>query len=80
MLPSNIQIILQGTTRQLLHDRIRDAYVHPQFVADVMRPLKIDDIIDQEVNKFYSLILPFLLALIVQCTPRPMFVVPISKY
>ena len=48
-----------------------------------MRPLKIDDIIDQEVNKFnkfYSLILPFLLALIVQCTPRPMFVVPISKY
>ena len=42
----------QGTTRQLLHDRIRDAYVHPQFVADVMRPLKIDDIIDQEVNNF----------------------------
>ena len=41
----------QGTTRQLLHDRIRDAYVHPQFVADVMRPLKIDDIIDQEVDK-----------------------------
>merc|ERR1712013_914389 len=40
----------QGTTRQLLHDRIRDAYVHPQFVADVMRPLKIDDIIDQEVQ------------------------------
>ena len=58
MLPSNIQIILQGTTRQLLHDRIRDAYVHPQFVADVMRPLKIDDIIDQEVNKvdkFYTI-------------------------
>ena len=52
----------QGTTRQLLHDRIRDAYVHPQFVADVMRPLKIDDIIDQEVDNFtgiklYSLIL-----------------------
>merc|ERR1739844_712192 len=39
-----------GTTRQLLHERIRDAYVHPQFVADVMRPLKIDDIIDQEVQ------------------------------
>merc|ERR1712115_100234 len=39
-----------GTTRQLLHDRIREAYVHPQFAADVMRPLKIDDIIDQEVQ------------------------------
>ena len=31
---------VQGTTRQLLHEKIRDAYVHPQFVADVMRPLK----------------------------------------
>ena len=34
----------------MLHDKIRDAYVHPQFVADVMRPLKIEDIIDQEVQ------------------------------
>ena len=40
----------QGTVRQLLHDKIRDAYVHPQFVADVMRPLKVEDIIDQEVQ------------------------------
>lgn len=36
--------------RQLLHDKIRDAYIHPQFVADVMRPLKIENIIDQEVQ------------------------------
>ena len=76
MLPSNIQIILQGTTRQLLHDRIRDAYVHPQFVADVMRPLKIDDIIDQEVNKFYSLILPFLLALLFNVHQDPCLLFP----
>jgi len=48
--PQKISPKHQGTTRQLLHDRIRDAYVHPQFVADVMRPLKIDDIIDQEVQ------------------------------
>merc|ERR1711862_797214 len=39
-----------GTTRQLLHDKIRDAYVHPQFVADVMRPLNINELIDQEVQ------------------------------
>merc|ERR1712066_684701 len=48
--PQKISPKHQGTTRQLLHDRIRDAYVHPQFVADVIKPLKIDDIIDQEVQ------------------------------
>lgn len=48
--PQKISPKSTGTTRQLLHDKIRDAYVHPQFVADVMRPLRIDDIIDQEVQ------------------------------
>ena len=47
--PQKISPKSQGTVRQLLHDRIRDAYVHPQFVADVMKPLLIDNIIDQEV-------------------------------
>ncbi len=36
--------------RGLLHQKIPNAYVHPQFVADVMRPLKIEDIMDQEVQ------------------------------
>lgn len=36
--------------RHLLHEKIRDAYVHPQFATDVMKPLKIDDIMDQEVQ------------------------------
>merc|ERR1719315_759987 len=48
--PQKISPKSQGTTRQLLHEKIRDSYVHPQFMADVMRPLKIDDIIDQEVQ------------------------------
>ena len=48
--PQKISPKSQGTVRQLLHDKIRDAYVHPQFVADVMRPLKVEDIIDQEVQ------------------------------
>lgn len=48
--PQKISPKSQGTTRQLLHEKIRDAYIHPQFVADVMRPLRIDDIIDQEVQ------------------------------
>lgn len=48
--PQKISPKSQGTVRQLLHDKIRDSYVHPQFVADVMRPLKIEDIMDQEVQ------------------------------
>jgi len=48
--PQKISPKSQGTVRQLLHEKIRDAYVHPQFVADVMRPLRIDELIDQEVQ------------------------------
>ncbi|KAL3879508.1 hypothetical protein ACJMK2_031900 [Sinanodonta woodiana] len=48
--PQKISPKSQGTVRQLLHERIRDAYVHPQFVSDVMKPLQMDNIIDQEVQ------------------------------
>lgn len=49
--PQKISPKAQGTVRQLLHERIRDAYVHPQFVTDVMKPLMIENIIDQEVGR-----------------------------
>ncbi|KAF2577369.1 hypothetical protein F2Q68_00002929 [Brassica cretica] len=39
------------TVRQLLHDRIRDAYTHPRFMSDVMKPLQIEELLDQAVNK-----------------------------
>ncbi|XP_014775332.1 ATP-binding cassette sub-family E member 1 [Octopus bimaculoides] len=48
--PQKISPKHQGTVRQLLHEKIRDCYVHPQFVADVMKPLQIESIIDQEVQ------------------------------
>jgi len=48
--PQKIAPKFPGTVRQLLHTKIRGTYVHPQFVTDVMRPLNIDDIIDQEVK------------------------------
>ena len=44
--------------RMLLHDRIRDSYVHPQFIADVIKPLQIEPLFDQEVGSlgaFYTL-------------------------
>ena len=39
----------------LLHEKIRDAYVHPQFIADVIKPLQIEQIMDQEVSRVFSL-------------------------
>jgi len=48
--PQKISPKSQGTVRQLLHNKIRNAYVHPQFVTDVMKPLMIENIIDQEVQ------------------------------
>ncbi|XP_063718795.1 ATP-binding cassette sub-family E member 1-like [Symsagittifera roscoffensis] len=48
--PQKISPKSEGTVRLLLHDRIRDAYIHPQFIADVMKPMDIDNIIDQELQ------------------------------
>jgi len=48
--PQKISPKFKGTVRQLLHKRIRDAYVHPQFVSDVMKPLIIESIIDNGVQ------------------------------
>ena len=48
--PQKISPKSTGTVRHLLHDKITQAYTHPQFIADVMKPLKIEEIIDQEVQ------------------------------
>merc|ERR1712063_9244 len=48
--PQKISPKFQGTARELLHQKIRSAFVHPQFQTDVAKPLQIEDIIDQEVG------------------------------
>ena len=48
--PQKISPKFEGTVRQLLHKRIRDSYIHPQFISDVMKPLIIDNIIDNGVQ------------------------------
>lgn len=35
--------------RDLLLNKIRLSMQHPQFITDVMKPMKIEEIIDQEV-------------------------------
>ncbi|KAF1778645.1 P-loop containing nucleoside triphosphate hydrolase [Phytophthora cactorum] len=47
--PQKIAPKFQGTVRELLHRRIREAIVHPQFATDVTKPLSLDNIIDQAV-------------------------------
>ena len=48
--PQKISPKSQNTVQHLLHEKIRDFYIHPQFIADVMRPLMINELIDQEVR------------------------------
>jgi ATP-binding cassette subfamily E protein 1 len=47
--PQKISPKSQGTVRQLLHDKIRDMFCHPQFQAEVVKPLSVEGIMDQEV-------------------------------
>lgn len=47
--PQKISPKFQSTVRHLLHQKIRDAYTHPQFISDVMKPLLIEQLMDQEV-------------------------------
>lgn len=48
--PQSINKNYSGTVRQLILKRIGDAYIRPEFVSDVLKPLQILDIINLEVN------------------------------
>eukprot|EP00093_Oithona_nana_P006437 06437.XXX_286399_288612_1 [CDS] Oithona nana genome sequencing. len=48
--PQKISPKSEKTVQQMLHEKIRDSYVHPQFVTDVMKPLNMQDLMDQEVQ------------------------------
>mmetsp|Transcript_20524 Transcript_20524/g.57218 ORF Transcript_20524/g.57218 Transcript_20524/m.57218 type:complete len:618 (-) Transcript_20524:579-2432(-) len=48
--PQKISPKFDGNVRQLLHKKIRESYLHPQFNADVMKPLNIEALMDQDVQ------------------------------
>mmetsp|Transcript_9373 Transcript_9373/g.28170 ORF Transcript_9373/g.28170 Transcript_9373/m.28170 type:complete len:624 (-) Transcript_9373:2241-4112(-) len=48
--PQKISPKFTSTVRNLLHKRIRDSYMHPQFMTDVMKPMRIEELMDQEVQ------------------------------
>ncbi|KAJ6219753.1 hypothetical protein RDWZM_005565 [Blomia tropicalis] len=48
--PQKISPKFPGTVRQLLYEKIRDFFNHPHFQGEVVKPLSIDNILDQEVK------------------------------
>lgn len=48
--PQTISAKFEGTVQQLFQTKLREAYTHPQFITDVIRPLKIEHLYDQYVQ------------------------------
>jgi len=47
--PQKISPKFGGTVRDLLMTKVRDAMTHPQFGTDVLKPMMIDPLMDEEV-------------------------------
>ena len=48
--PQKISPKFEGSVRSLLHKKIREMYLHPQFTTDVMKPMSIEPLMDNEVQ------------------------------
>merc|ERR550539_1561988 len=48
--PQKIAPRFQGTVRDLLHRRIRSVYMSNQFKSDVMKPMKMEELLDRVVT------------------------------
>ncbi|KAH7102462.1 P-loop containing nucleoside triphosphate hydrolase protein [Auriculariales sp. MPI-PUGE-AT-0066] len=48
--PQTISPKFPGTVRMLLLKQIKAAFMHPQFLTDVVKPMNLDNIIDQDVK------------------------------
>lgn len=48
--PQKISPKFQGTVRMLFIKKIKSAFMHPQFQTDVVKPLNVESLLDQEVS------------------------------
>ena len=48
--PQKISPKFEGSVRQLLLKKIKDSWMHPQFMTDVTKPLQIEPLLDNEVQ------------------------------
>lgn len=49
--PQKIAPKFEGTVRMLFIKKIKGMFLHPQFITDVIKPLNIEDIIDNQVTQ-----------------------------
>ncbi|KAL0221076.1 hypothetical protein RCL1_000930 [Eukaryota sp. TZLM3-RCL] len=48
--PQKISPKFDGTVQMLFHQKIRESYLHPQFISDVITPLNLKSLYDREVQ------------------------------
>ena len=48
--PQTISPKFPGTVRMLLLKQIKQAFMHPQFQTDVLKPMNLDNLMDQDVK------------------------------
>jgi len=48
--PQKISPKFEGSVRLLLHQKLSHTWQHPQFMTDVVRPLLVEDLLDNEVK------------------------------
>jgi len=48
--PQTISPKFPGTVRMLLLKQIKQAFMHPQFQTDVLKPMSLENIMDQDVK------------------------------
>ena len=49
--PQTIAPKFEGTVRELLMTKVKDAWLMPNFTSEVTKPLQLDNIIDNQVQK-----------------------------
>ena len=62
---SSSTVLPRAQVRELLHKRIRDSYLHPQFNTDVMKPLNIEALMDQQARSAWLAMLPHVLGRVI---------------
>ena len=49
--PQTIAPKFEGSVRELLHSKVKEAWLTPNFTSEVTKPLKLDNIIDNQVQE-----------------------------
>jgi ATP-binding cassette subfamily E protein 1 len=73
--PQTIAPKFEGSVRELLTNRYKDLWMHPQFSSDVTKPLKLDEILDNEVLKLSGGELQRVAIILALCKPADVYLI-----